>query len=125
MNIPNGHQSVMPYLMLNNAAGFITFMQNVFAATLQHISYRDEALQVVMHGELNCGGSTIMFCDTTEDWKEQTANMFIYVNDADATYQKATGAGAITIMPPEDKDYGRSCGVRDAFGNTWWITSVK
>jgi hypothetical protein len=27
-------------------------------------------------------------------------------------------------MPPADQSYGRSAGVNDPFGNTWWITSV-
>ncbi|WP_431200968.1 hypothetical protein ACQ86K_30970 [Mucilaginibacter sp. P19] len=26
-------------------------------------------------------------------------------------------------MPPADQPYGRSAGVKDPFGNTWWITN--
>ena len=32
MNIPTGHQAVMPYLMMENAAGFIDFIKAVFDA---------------------------------------------------------------------------------------------
>jgi len=54
-------------------------------------------------------------------------HLFIYVHDADLTYKKALAAGAATVPgnEPSDKDYGRTCGVTDPFGNTWWITSVK
>jgi len=32
--------------------------------------------------------------------------------------------GAVSLMEVENKDYGRSSGVTDPFGNVWWITSV-
>ena len=34
MNIPEGHQAVMPYLMLDDAAGFIQFIKDVFDAEI-------------------------------------------------------------------------------------------
>jgi PhnB protein len=43
-------------------------------------------------------------------------SLFIYVADCDATYQRALDNGAISIMPPANQDYGRSCGVRMPFG---------
>jgi len=49
----------------------------------------------------------------------------VYVEDADAAYKLALDNGATSLMPPADQDYGRTCGVKDPFGNTWWITSVK
>jgi uncharacterized glyoxalase superfamily protein PhnB len=35
-------------------------------------------------------------------------------------------AGAEEIAPPEDKPYGeRTAGVKDGFGNTWWIATYQ
>jgi uncharacterized glyoxalase superfamily protein PhnB len=46
------------------------------------------------------------------------------VADVDATYKTAIDAGATSIMEPTDKFYGdRSSGVRDPFGNEWWIAT--
>jgi len=59
-----------------------------------------------------------------EDWLPQPAGLFIYVENADEGFRKAKEAGAQVIMEPVDREYGRSCGVKDPFGNTWWITSV-
>lgn len=112
----------MPYLMLEGAAGFIDFTKAVFSAELTHHSMRTEEL--VGHCEIRIGGSTIMFSDVSKEWKAQTANLFVYVDDADITFQKAVDAGATVIMPPADQDYGRSGGVTDPFGNVWWITSA-
>jgi uncharacterized glyoxalase superfamily protein PhnB len=81
--------------------------------------------KTIMHSEIQIGGSTIMFADTTEQIKEQVAGLFIYVENADETYKKAIDAGATTVMELSNQDYGRTCGVNDPFGNTWWITTVK
>ena len=122
MNIPKGHQAVMPYLMLEDAAAFIDFIKNVFDADMTHESMRDG---IVGHSEAQIGGSTIMFSNSREAWKPATANMFVYVPDADETYKKAIAAGATSVMEIADQDYGRSGGVTDPHGNVWWITSVS
>jgi PhnB protein len=126
MNLPKGHQVVMPYLMLKGALKFIEFTKAVFNAELtasMHKLREDGA--TVIHSEITIGGSTIMFTDATEQWKEQTANLFVYVHNADDTYKRAIDHGAITVMELNNQDYGRTCGVTDPFGNVWWITSVK
>ena len=121
MNIPEGHQAVMPYLMLDDAAGFIQFIKDVFDAEITQQGMRDG---VVGHCEANIGGSTIMFSNTRDQWKAATANIFVYVADADVTFEKAVKAGSTTVMEIADLEYGRSGGVTDPFGNVWWITSV-
>ena len=121
MNIPEGHQAVMPYLMMEDAAGFIEFIRSVFDADMLQQDTRDG---IVGHCEANINGSTIMFSQSRGEWKPATANMFVYVDDADEAYKKAVENGAETVMPPDDQPYGRSCGVTDPFGNVWWITSI-
>ncbi|MEJ7681898.1 MAG: VOC family protein [Segetibacter sp.] len=124
MEIPKGHQAVMPYLMLADANKFIEFTQKVFNASKTFKRLREDN-KTIMHAEIQISGSTIMFCDATEQWKPHTANMFVYVANADETYQKAIDNRAITVMEPANQDYGRSCGVKDPCGNIWWITSVQ
>jgi PhnB protein len=125
MQVPEQYNPVMPYLILKNAGSFKQFMQTVFDATEQ-LTVPD-ANGGVMHGELRMGDAVIMYGEASEQFNVMNAGMFIYVADADTTYQKALAAGAITVpgQEPSDKDYGRTCGVTDSFGNTWWITSVK
>jgi uncharacterized glyoxalase superfamily protein PhnB len=126
MKLPKGHQVVMPYLMLNGALKFIDFVKTVFNAELTTNMHRlREDGATVMHSEITIGGSTIMFSDATSQWPEQTANLFVYVDNADETYRKAITAGAVTTMELSNQDYGRTCGVTDPFGNVWWITSIN
>jgi len=124
MNIPKNHQTVMPYLILDRALKFIDFTKNVFNATVLHApQLRDDG--TALHAEINIRGSTIMFADTSSDWKPQTANLFVYVPNADESFKKALEEGATELMGLSDQEYGRTCGVTDPFGNVWWITSVN
>jgi PhnB protein len=52
---------------------------------------------------------------------------YMYVPDCDAAYRRALTAGATSVSEPVDQPYGdRSGTVKDAFGNTWYIsTHVK
>ena len=123
LTIPEKHQAVMPYLILAGAARFIEFTKKVFDAKETALYPRENA-EGIMHAEIMIGNSTIMFADSTEQWKSQTAGLFIYVKNADDVYSKAIAEGAETLQEPSDKDYGRTCGVKDPLGNTWWITSL-
>lgn len=122
MRIPEGYQQVMPYLIVRDAQGFMTFMKSVFGATEKMNMMRDE--HIIMHAEIQLGDSTIMFADATAQFEPRPAGMFVYVANADETYAKALAAGATSLMPPADQEYGRSCGVLDPFGNSWWPTTA-
>ena len=54
------------------------------------------------------------------------SSVYIYVPDVDATYQRALQAGAESLAEPEDKPYqDRGAGVKDRFGNIWWIGTYQ
>jgi PhnB protein len=121
--VPEEYQQVMPYLIVPDAAGFLSFTQKVFGAEEKYKEMRDE--NTIKHAEIKIGDSVIMFAQSTKEYPPQNAGLFIYVENADAVYQKALDEGAGEIMKPADQPYGRSGGVNDPFGNTWWITSVQ
>jgi len=125
MKIPEQYTQLMPYLILKGADDFRKFMVKVFDASEQMIVPAEDG--TVMHGELKIGNAVVMFAEAGGQFPVMNAGMFIYVDNADATYKKALAAGAVTVkgQEPSDKDYGRTCGVKDPFGNTWWITSVQ
>jgi uncharacterized glyoxalase superfamily protein PhnB len=122
MKLPKGHQAVMPYLILKGAADFIDFAKKVFNAkeTARHLTDDNR----VMHAEIMIGDSTIMIGDSSEQWKTRPASLYIYSESVDNDFKKAVASGAATIQEPEDKPYGRACGVEDPYGNVWWITSL-
>jgi PhnB protein len=125
MNIPNTHQAVMPYLMLNGARKFTDFIKTVFNAEITHQHLREDQTGLLRHGEAQISGSTIMYCDAIEPWGTATSNLFVYVDNADESFHKAIAAGAAIVMELSNQDYGRTCGVKDTTGNVWWISSVE
>jgi uncharacterized glyoxalase superfamily protein PhnB len=120
--IPEDYQTVTTYLIIKDAASFIQFMQTVFNAEVINKHMRNE--NIIMHAELKIGNSMIMLADSTPQYAPANANLFIYVEDADATYKNAIDNGAATVTELANQSYGRSGGIKDSFGNTWWITSV-
>lgn len=124
MKIPNGHQAVMPYLILNGAAAFIDFTTSIFNAELTHKTLKNGSDEII-HAEVNINGSTIMFGNASAQWPAVTASLFVYVDNADESFAKAIAAGAEMVIDLSDQDYGRTCGVKDPLGNVWWITSVQ
>jgi uncharacterized glyoxalase superfamily protein PhnB len=123
MKIPENNQTVMPYLILENAAGFILFTQKVFGAREIFKTMLDE--NIIRHAEIMIGDSTIMFSDANEQYKPSTAALFVYVENADKTFAKAIHEGATIEKEITDESYGRGGGIKDPFGNIWWITAVK
>ena len=123
MNLPSGHQTIMPYLILKGASDFIDFTKTVFEAkdVMKPVLHDDGTIR---HAEIILNDSTIMVTNASKDWSSQTANLFVYVPNADETYAKALENGATSLMELSDKEYGRTCGVTDTFGNVWWITSI-
>ena len=117
------YNAVMPYLIVPNAANFIEFMETVFNVTEIYRGMRDD--NMIMHAEVKVGDTIIMLADANDEWKTQNAGMFICVDDVDTTFNKALELGAEIITPLSDQPYGRTGGVKDPFGNTWWITKVK
>jgi len=125
MKIAKGHQPVMPYLILDTSTAFIEFTKKVFNATEVYKGLRNDGSGKVEHAEVQINGCNIMMGDRTEDFGVATANLFIYVDDADATFNLALENGATIVNNLADQDYGRSGGIQDPFGNVWWITSMK
>jgi len=123
--IPEGHHTVSPYLVVPGVAQLIEFTKQVFGATEVYASKRPDG--TVQHAEVRIGDSIVMMGEGGPGGKHFPGMLHLYVEDADAVYQRAIQAGAKSVREPADQPYGdRSGGVEDAFGNQWWIsTHVK
>ncbi len=52
--------------------------------------------------------------------------LHLYVPDVDVVFERVTAAGAKSVMPPTDQQYGdRDSAVEDPFGNEWYIATHK
>ncbi len=121
MTKPEGYSTIIPYIIVNDAAGFIRFMTEVFDA--QEMVRRKRDGDAILHAEIKVGDSIIMFADAIGEHAPAPLSIFIYVPDADITFAKAIDHGAKTVMAMSNQPYGRTGGVKDPFGNIWWITT--
>lgn len=120
--VPENYQAVIPYLILKDAASFIQFAEQVLAAKVILKEMRDK--NTIMHAEIKIGNSIVMIAEVTVDYEPQNAGLFVYVTDADVAFELAIELGSEMITEVSNQPYGRSGGIKDPFGNTWWITSV-
>ncbi|MFQ6013315.1 MAG: VOC family protein [Thermoplasmata archaeon] len=120
--IPEGYHAVTPYLVVQGVAQLIDFMKTTFHAEEKERHSRPDG--TVLHAEVRVGDSVVMMGEPTERTELQPAHLYMYVNDTDATYRRALEAGAESLREPGDQFYGdRTAGVKDTFGNVWWIAT--
>ena len=119
---PEGVPSVQPYLHLRGAEKMIPFLENAFGAVVKgHVPTSPEGH--MLHATIQIGDNTLELDEAHGEFQPMPCHLHLQVDDADATYARALRAGATSIDAPSDKPYGRSGGVKDPFGNSWYMTS--
>jgi PhnB protein len=128
--IPAGYHTVTPYLVVEGADRALGWYRQAFGA--REIMRLDAPGGRIGHAEFEVEGSRLMITDASPDCgtKDPPAfggspiTLLLYVTDVDATFAKATAAGAEAKRPPADMFYGdRSGTVVDPFGHTWHIAT--
>jgi PhnB protein len=129
-SIPEGYPPVTPYLIVDGASAAIDFYTSVLGATERMRMSAPE--DKVGHAELAIGDSVIMLADESPEMDARSprtvggtpVSLHVYVEDADATFERAVEAGAKTLQPVEDKFYGdRSGSFEDPFGHRWHVAT--
>jgi len=118
------------YICYRKCADAIEFYQKAFGA--KEVMRQADGQSGVRHAEIQIGSSLLMMHDEFPEFPSHRSiqgmggspvNMFVYADDVDALYNQAVDAGAKALGPLEDKPYGRTAGVVDPFGFTWWLCS--
>ncbi len=126
--IPEGFHTVTPYVTVKGAAAAIGFYEEAFGAT--EIFRWADPDGSIRHAEVVIGDSPVMLTDEAPEFGMagpqslggSPVHMFLYVEDADAVFNRAIAAGATELMPVEDSSDGdRRGGVTDPFGHVWYI----
>ena len=119
---PEGLRSVQPYLHLREAHKMIAFLEAAFAAEAMGVHKSSEG--AVLHATIRIGNATLEIDEAHGEFQPMPCHLHVYVPDTDAVYALALRAGATSIETPQDKPYGdRAAGVKDAWGNSWFIAT--
>ena len=131
--IPEGYESLLPYLVIRDAARAIEFYKQLLDATeLMRVHYADGT--TVMHAELKIRNSVLMVGDEAPHFgivSPQTlggspVSVMYYVENVDEVYARAVKLGSKSLMPPSDMFWGdRLCKFADPFGHLWMIATQK
>ena len=128
--IPDGYPQVTPYLYVDGANQAIEFYSTVFGAR--------ERMRMggpgnkVGHAELQIGDSLVMLADEFPEMGARSpkavggtpVTISVYVDDVDATFDRALKAGAKELRPLENMFYGdRTAQFEDPFGHRWSIAT--
>jgi uncharacterized glyoxalase superfamily protein PhnB len=123
-SIPAGYHTVTPYLVVSGAAKQIDFLKRAFQAEEVHRMARPDG--AIMHAEVRIGDSFLMLGDPVGQFPATPSCLYLYVNDVDATHQRAVQAGATSVSEPADQFWGdRSGTIKDPNGNVWMIATHK
>ncbi len=132
--VPEGLHTVTPALTLDDATKAIDWYKRAFGAEEKSRAVGPDGK--ILHAEISIGNSHIMLHDVMAGGKSAKAlggspiGLWVYVEDADALYERATTAGAKTADGPmgelQDQFWGDRCGsVIDPEGYTWTIATRK
>jgi PhnB protein len=130
--IPEGYNSVTPYLVIKGAAKAIDYYKNVFGATV--VVRMDGPDGKVGHAELQIGDSRIMLADenpamgyrSAETIGASPVSLYVYMPDCDSIVEKAAEQGGKILKPVADQFYGdRSGFFQDPFGHLWGVATHK
>lgn len=120
--IPDGYQTVTPYLIIKGIEEFIEFLKKVFSAKLTERLSGPEGRTI--HAEVKIGDSLIMIGEQPDDSESRPGVLYVYTEDVDDLYQKSLDHGCKSISAPKDQFYGdRSAGFEDPFGVHWWVAT--
>jgi PhnB protein len=123
--VPKGLNNVNVYMHPLRGEPVINFLKQAFGA--QELAKYASPDGVIHHAEIRVGSSVMELGEANGPYQPTASMFYLYVPDCDEVYRKALQAGATSIAEPTDQPYGdRSAGVKDAFGNQWYIaTHIK
>jgi PhnB protein len=130
--IPDRYRRVTPALVVDGATRALEFYAEVFGAA--------ERMRVpgpggaIAHAEIEIGDSVVMVEDAspfmgtkappTGGLDGSPTALFIYVEDVDATMERAEKLGATIERPASDQFYGDRDGhIVDPFGHRWTVAT--
>src|SRR4029078_12999437 len=101
--IPDGYHTVTPYLMLADAQKFVDFMAAAFDARVTEQLQRPDGK--VGHTEIRVGDSVLMRSEWMEGHPPTPVMLYLYLEDADAAFERALRAGATEVQKPTNQFY--------------------
>jgi uncharacterized glyoxalase superfamily protein PhnB len=130
--IPDGFYTITPHIIVSDAAQAIEFYKKALGAQ-ESGRFMTPDGKAVMHAQLKIGTSMLMLgsefpphCLSPKSRGGTSVTLSLYVENADAAFDRAVKAGCTVKMPMSDMFWGDRYGqVEDPFGHQWSIATHK
>ncbi|MGH8555151.1 MAG: VOC family protein [Gammaproteobacteria bacterium] len=128
--VPEWMHTVTPHLICAGAADAIEFYKEAFDAV--EMARMPGPQGKLMHACIQIGDSVVMLVDEFPEWgsfgpkalKGSPVTIHLQVEDVDAMFERAVGAGAKIKMPLADMFWGDRYGkLEDPFGHHWSVAT--
>ena len=128
--VPEGYNTVTPYLAVDGAKKAIEFYKRAFGATERLVMPGPG--DTIGHAEIEIGDSVVMVSDPFPQSSIKaptavgatTAGVFLYVDDVDEVFKQAIDAGGTEVSAPENMFWGdRFASIADPFGHQWQMAT--
>ncbi len=129
--VPKGYHTITPGLTVKDAKGAMEFYKKAFGAEEKDVCFGPDG-KSIMHAELKIGDSMIMLndefpqmgCLGPKSIGGTPVSLFLYVDNVDSWFERATKAGATVTMPVSDMFWGDRFGqLEDPYGHKWGIAT--
>lgn len=126
--IPDGFHTLTPHIVVEDAAKAIEFYKKAFGAKENERHLMPDG-KTVMHARITIGDSALMLANecppmsfSPKSRGGASTTLHLYVENADAAFDRAVKAGCSVKMPLMDMFWGDRYGqVEDPFGHRWSI----
>ena len=131
--IPEGFPTLTANVTAHDAAKAIEFYKKAFGAEEVDRATAPDG-KSVWHCDLRVGSAHLFVADEMPSMGGKSAktlggspvSLWMYVDDCDAVFKRATDAGATAVMPVDDMFWGDRVGaVLDPYGIQWSIATHK
>jgi PhnB protein len=121
-------QTVTPYLLYEEVDKALDFLSRAFG--FEEVLRYTGAEGYVNHAEMRIGNGTIYLGDPGDQYRnpkalgQETVGIYVYVDDVDATFERARAAGVDIRQELEDEEYGdRRFTAVDPEGHQWFFAT--
>jgi PhnB protein len=113
--VPAGWHSITPRIVVADAAAFVSFLRRVFEAKGRLLKTAPSQIRI---------GDSLLLVSQAGPRQAFPAFLYVYVDEADAVFQRALDARAESLEAVWDTPYGDRRGmVKDPWGNVWQVAA--
>jgi uncharacterized glyoxalase superfamily protein PhnB len=122
--VPAAGAVLNPFVIVDDAAGLITFVSEVFGAEETVEARTPMPDGRLIHAELRLGTVDLMVVDRLDGWPPRPGLLQVWVTDVATALKRAVPRGATTVTDPTPF-YGETTLARmlDPWQNIWWLWS--